>query len=108
MPEVGLEPTLPEGNRILSPARLPIPPLRQVGKRAASIPWAIPSIVLLTGRPRNPTGHGTRLRPLPTPQGAHEAGGRDHVRRGAADARYRPRPHESPEAPAPGRALDGP
>ncbi len=29
MPEVGLEPTLPGGNRILSPARLPIPPLRQ-------------------------------------------------------------------------------
>src|SRR5918994_429696 len=29
VPEVGLEPTLPEGNRILSPARLPIPPLRR-------------------------------------------------------------------------------
>src|SRR3954451_8564060 len=28
MPKVGIEPTLPEGNRILSPARLPIPPLR--------------------------------------------------------------------------------
>ena len=28
MPEVGLEPTLPKGNGILNPARLPIPPLR--------------------------------------------------------------------------------
>ena len=28
MPEVGLEPTRPRGHRILSPARLPIPPLR--------------------------------------------------------------------------------
>ena len=32
VPEVGLEPTLPGGNRILSPARLPIPPLRQAGE----------------------------------------------------------------------------
>src|SRR3954469_24013341 len=31
MPEVGLEPTLPGRNRILSPARLPVPPLRQAG-----------------------------------------------------------------------------
>ncbi len=30
MPKVGIEPTLPEGNRILSPARLPVPPLRLV------------------------------------------------------------------------------
>lgn len=30
MPPVGVEPTLPYGNRILSPARLPIPPQRQV------------------------------------------------------------------------------
>src|SRR6266446_1068830 len=29
VPKVGIEPTLPEGNRILSPARLPIPPLRR-------------------------------------------------------------------------------
>ena len=28
IPKVGLEPTLPKGNRILNPARLPIPPLR--------------------------------------------------------------------------------
>ncbi len=28
VPEVGLEPTLPKGNWILSPARLPISPLR--------------------------------------------------------------------------------
>ncbi len=28
MPEEGIEPSLPEGNRILNPARLPIPPLR--------------------------------------------------------------------------------
>ena len=28
MPKVGIEPTLPGGNRILSPARLPVPPLR--------------------------------------------------------------------------------
>ena len=31
MPKVGIEPTLPGGNRILSPARLPVPPLRLVG-----------------------------------------------------------------------------
>src|SRR5262249_37949833 len=30
VPKVGVEPTLPEGNRILSPARLPVPPLRLV------------------------------------------------------------------------------
>ena len=29
VPEVGIEPTRPEGHRILSPARLPIPPLRR-------------------------------------------------------------------------------
>src|SRR5438067_13160443 len=29
MPKVGVEPTLPEGTRILSPARLPVPPLRR-------------------------------------------------------------------------------
>ena len=29
MPEVGVEPTRPEGHRILSPARLPVPPLRR-------------------------------------------------------------------------------
>ena len=28
MPKAGIEPALPEGNRILSPARLPVPPLR--------------------------------------------------------------------------------
>ena len=28
VPEVGVEPTLPEGNGILSPARLPVSPLR--------------------------------------------------------------------------------
>ena len=28
IPEVGLEPTQPEGHWILNPARLPIPPLR--------------------------------------------------------------------------------
>ena len=28
VPKVGIEPTLPGGNRILSPARLPVPPLR--------------------------------------------------------------------------------
>src|SRR4051794_35423628 len=37
VPKVGVEPTRPEGHRILSPARLPIPPLRPariVGDRA--------------------------------------------------------------------------
>ena len=29
VPEVGIEPTLPEGNGILSPARLPVSPLRR-------------------------------------------------------------------------------
>jgi hypothetical protein len=29
MPKVGIEPTRPEGHRILSPARLPVPPLRR-------------------------------------------------------------------------------
>ena len=33
MPKVGLEPTPPEGDRILSPARLPVPPLR-LGREA--------------------------------------------------------------------------
>ena len=28
VPEVGLEPTRPEGQRILNPPRMPIPPLR--------------------------------------------------------------------------------
>ena len=28
MPKVGIEPTRPFGHRILSPARLPVPPLR--------------------------------------------------------------------------------
>ena len=32
MPPVGVEPTLPNGNWILSPARLPIPPQRQDNK----------------------------------------------------------------------------
>ena len=31
VPEVGIEPTLPEGNGILSPARLPVSPLRRGG-----------------------------------------------------------------------------
>ena len=34
VPKVGIEPTLPEGNRILSPARLPVPPLRRVPSRS--------------------------------------------------------------------------
>ena len=33
VPEVGLEPTPPGGDRILSPARLPIPPLRPALER---------------------------------------------------------------------------
>ena len=33
VPEVGIEPTLPEGNGILSPARLPVSPLRPGGLR---------------------------------------------------------------------------
>ena len=36
MPKVGIEPTLPGGNRILSPARLPVPPLRPQGIVAPS------------------------------------------------------------------------
>src|SRR5438874_12194765 len=35
MPKVGVEPTRPEGHRILSPARLPIPPLRR------ATPWYV-------------------------------------------------------------------
>src|SRR3954453_5323759 len=31
MPKVAIEPPLPGGNRILSPARLPVPPLRPAG-----------------------------------------------------------------------------
>ena len=30
VPEVGLEPTRPEGQRILNPPRLPVPPLRLI------------------------------------------------------------------------------
>ena len=33
VPEEGIEPSLPCENRILNPARLPIPPLRHVLKR---------------------------------------------------------------------------
>ena len=33
VPKEGLEPSLPCGNWILNPARLPIPPLRLVGRR---------------------------------------------------------------------------
>ena len=33
VPEEGIEPSLPCENRILNPARLPIPPLRQPMKR---------------------------------------------------------------------------
>ncbi len=47
VPKVGLEPTLPCGNRILSPARLPISPLRLLARvshgapAAAADPFAI-------------------------------------------------------------------
>ena len=37
VPEVGIEPTLPEGNGILSPARLPVSPLRPAIDRNFSI-----------------------------------------------------------------------
>ncbi len=40
MPEVGIEPTLPEGNGILNPARLPIPPL-----------WLLLGVILYNGLP---------------------------------------------------------
>ena len=40
MPKVGIEPTLPEGNRILSPARLPVPPLRR-GRPIVACPGAL-------------------------------------------------------------------
>ena len=36
VPKVGFEPTLPFRNRILSPARLPVPPLRPGGARSAT------------------------------------------------------------------------
>jgi hypothetical protein len=32
VPEEGIEPSLPFGNRILNPARLPVPPPRHAGK----------------------------------------------------------------------------
>jgi hypothetical protein len=38
VPEEGLEPTQPCGYRILSPARLPIPPLRQGSIKQVSTP----------------------------------------------------------------------
>ena len=41
MPKVGIEPTLPEGNRILSPARLPVPPLRP----GACMPSGGPAVI---------------------------------------------------------------
>ena len=37
MPEVGVEPTRPEGHGILSPARLPVPPLRRGYDRSPAI-----------------------------------------------------------------------
>jgi hypothetical protein len=38
MPKVGIEPTRPEGHRILSPARLPVPPLRP------ATAWYVPRV----------------------------------------------------------------
>ena len=45
VPKVGIEPTLPGGNRILSPARLPIPPLRRplIVDRSV-LPCSLPSL----------------------------------------------------------------
>ena len=37
MPEVGVEPTRPEGHGILSPARLPVPPLRRRSAIVAAV-----------------------------------------------------------------------
>ncbi len=37
MPEEGIEPSLPCENRILNPARLPIPPLRRLGRPIEAI-----------------------------------------------------------------------
>src|SRR5688572_14794960 len=39
MPKVGLEPTRPRGQRILSPPRLPVPPLRPA-TRMVEAPWS--------------------------------------------------------------------
>ncbi len=40
VPEGGIEPPLPFGNRILNPARLPVPPPRHAGKymRGKAVP----------------------------------------------------------------------
>ncbi len=40
MPATGIEPVLYRYNRILSPARLPVPPLRQLRYDALHIKWA--------------------------------------------------------------------
>src|SRR5439155_6629223 len=42
VPKVGLEPTRPEGHRILSPARLPVPPLRPDGIVALGLTVLLP------------------------------------------------------------------
>src|SRR6186997_2225503 len=42
MPKVGLEPTRPRGQRILSPPRLPVPPLRLAGRIVETSPTEPP------------------------------------------------------------------
>ena len=52
-------------------------------------------------------GHGEDVRPLPDPAHPGQAVCRDPVRRRAADAGHRPRPHGPAEVSAPGRTVLG-
>ena len=49
VPEVGLEPTRPEGHRILSPTRLPIPPLRHRRAMIGGDPGRVKAATPLNG-----------------------------------------------------------
>ena len=100
MPKVGIEPTRPEGHRILSPARLPIPPLRlgiadDSGRDARG-----QAVAVLTGGgrlPRPERGHPRRRAALLRARSR----GRGRAR-GVARARRRASSSRSGRARSPG------
>src|SRR5674476_116785 len=69
VPKVGFEPTRPLGHRVLSPARLPVPPLRHVE-------WVsmLPRIAAQRERPPGPWGAGGRFLPRSHSRVTDEAG----------------------------------
>ena len=70
MPKVGIEPTLPEGNRILSPARLPVPPLRpgRVNRSPGSRKGLCASNAVKSPEPWRPTLQHRHLGRVQAPQ----------------------------------------